>query len=426
MKKKRSFITGFILGAFIFGGAVYAANMIEVHFVPLKYFYNGFELKPVQGEEGFIYEGRTYVPLRFVSENLGKDVAWDGDTYRIDITDSANSSQNIESERFQHLYSEMAFDNGYLYFYESDSDTIFRWRKDATAKETFLTNVSSMLAVKDGWVYFSVTQNPASLVEDLYRIRTDGTNQEKITTDENIEWVYVTDDWIYMHDARFHTSNLAKQRYPYSLESTTDASKLNGGYSYQPLYVIDDWMYCIQIEDTKKTQEIPQIPIQNHSLIKINLNNLQEKELILSHEVIHASPSFGGTFEPIDTFSYSDNHIYMSSGFVGVVNALDLTTGELKEIEALSSTIILRFDVDGEWIYYEDADNGNLYKSKLDGTQKMMLLEAEDNLCFYGEIKVLDEQIYFVRLMDDVKNVGKSFWQYGSMDIDGNNLKIVE
>lgn len=424
MKKKRSFIIGFILGALIFGGVAYAATMIEVHFVPLKYYYNGFELKPARGKEGFIYEGRTYVPLRFVSENLEKDVAWDGDTYRIDITDAEKLSQNIESEKFQQLYSKMAFDEDYLYFYESGSDTIFRWQKDSTEKEIFLTNVSGMLAVNDEWVYFSVTQNPASLVEDLYRIRTDGTNQEKITTDENIEWVYVTDDWIYMHDARFHTSNLAKQRYPYSLESTIDASKLNGGYSYQPLYVIDNWMYCIRTADTFQTRKTPQVPIRIDDLVKINLNNFSEIETVLQHEKIN-SGAFSN-YEPIDAYDYLDNRVYSSSAFVGVVNELDLATGELKEIEALSSTTILEFDVNGEWIFYEDANNGNLYKSKLDGTQKMMLLEAEDNLCFYGGIKVLDEKIYFVRLVDDVKNDGKSVWQYGSITTNGKTLKIAE
>ena len=49
--------------------------------------------KKVPDDEPFIYNGRTYVPLRFVSEALDKEVKWDGATNRIDINDKSTSTE---------------------------------------------------------------------------------------------------------------------------------------------------------------------------------------------------------------------------------------------------------------------------------------------------------------------------------------------
>lgn len=62
----------------------YAANSakIEVYFENLKYMFDGVEKKPADGQ-GLIYDGTTYVPLRFVGEALGKEVNWEDETKTI-------------------------------------------------------------------------------------------------------------------------------------------------------------------------------------------------------------------------------------------------------------------------------------------------------------------------------------------------------
>jgi hypothetical protein len=50
---------------------------------------NGVEAKSTQGEP-FIYEGRTYVPLRAVAEALGTEVTWDGQANRVHINGKVN------------------------------------------------------------------------------------------------------------------------------------------------------------------------------------------------------------------------------------------------------------------------------------------------------------------------------------------------
>jgi foldase protein PrsA len=83
--KIKGLILGAVLGSALTGTAAYASGVqIEVMFRPLTYLFDGVEKKPAEGS-GFIYEGSTYVPVRFVSEALGKEVGWDDATGTISI-----------------------------------------------------------------------------------------------------------------------------------------------------------------------------------------------------------------------------------------------------------------------------------------------------------------------------------------------------
>ncbi|WP_433947031.1 stalk domain-containing protein [Paenibacillus sp. SN-8-1] len=86
MKKSKHFVAGILVGATLFGGtAVFAAGTAKIDVVVqnLKYYFDGLEKKPSADQQGFIYKGTTYVPLRFVSEALGKKVGWEGKTNSI-------------------------------------------------------------------------------------------------------------------------------------------------------------------------------------------------------------------------------------------------------------------------------------------------------------------------------------------------------
>jgi foldase protein PrsA len=75
--KMKGLIVGLTIGTMLSGTAAWAAGtQIDVAFRNLKYMFDGVEKTPTEGK-GFIYEGTTYVPARFVSESLGKKVEWD-------------------------------------------------------------------------------------------------------------------------------------------------------------------------------------------------------------------------------------------------------------------------------------------------------------------------------------------------------------
>ncbi|GIO12176.1 hypothetical protein J19TS2_17310 [Cohnella xylanilytica] len=84
LKRMKDVTVGVVLGGVLFSGVSYAASTsIDVSFQPLKYFFDGVEKKAPADQQGFMYKGTTYVPLRFVSESLGKKVGYEGKTSSI-------------------------------------------------------------------------------------------------------------------------------------------------------------------------------------------------------------------------------------------------------------------------------------------------------------------------------------------------------
>jgi hypothetical protein len=84
IKGLKGFVIGFMCCAFLSATVVYASDstQIEVYFNDLKYRIDGVSKKPLVNE-GFIHNGTAYVPLRFISEALGKEVSWDGENNTI-------------------------------------------------------------------------------------------------------------------------------------------------------------------------------------------------------------------------------------------------------------------------------------------------------------------------------------------------------
>lgn len=82
-----SFVAGFVTAAVLFGSTALAVDyyqqQITVNYTPLKYHFDGVEKVPASDQKGFIFNGRAYVPLRFMGEALGKKVGYDPETTSI-------------------------------------------------------------------------------------------------------------------------------------------------------------------------------------------------------------------------------------------------------------------------------------------------------------------------------------------------------
>lgn len=118
MKRKiGSILIGMIIGIIFSSSIVFAANTstsINVYFKNLKYMFDGIEQIPSTGK-GFIYEGTTYVPLRFIGEALGKNIIWDGASETIWIGKKEGEFQYLSETEYARLdgvaKDKLSFDN---------------------------------------------------------------------------------------------------------------------------------------------------------------------------------------------------------------------------------------------------------------------------------------------------------------------------
>lgn len=96
MKKIQYLLLGVLVGIIISGSAALAAGyqrQITVDFLPLKFFINGTEKSPAHDRPAFMYNGSTYVPVRFIADSLGQPVEWDGNTMSIYIGEKGGTQK---------------------------------------------------------------------------------------------------------------------------------------------------------------------------------------------------------------------------------------------------------------------------------------------------------------------------------------------
>lgn len=137
-KKYGYLLVGMFCGAILAGSIGLAQNFsIEVEQPKLEYYVNGEEKIPTQGEEGFLYRDRTYVPVRFVAEALGSEVDWDETKNRITITDGSIATPT-------------------RHYYLDDSENLIvtdaGWNIIKTCKLRELKNLDAILAECSGYI----------------------------------------------------------------------------------------------------------------------------------------------------------------------------------------------------------------------------------------------------------------------------------
>lgn len=106
-----------------------------------------------------IINGRTYMPLRFISENLGGQVLWDDASKTISIKiggklninySDANSPGNIVNGKIAYYY------NGYLYYQNGYSDgALYKMNLVDGKKERLIGGIPIDFVIYDGWIYYS-------------------------------------------------------------------------------------------------------------------------------------------------------------------------------------------------------------------------------------------------------------------------------
>ena len=77
----------------ITASAAQQSERIALYEAPIHFIFNGYELAPPNDQKAFIYQNRTYVPLRFISYALHYSVSWNASTYTVSLSDPLVSEQ---------------------------------------------------------------------------------------------------------------------------------------------------------------------------------------------------------------------------------------------------------------------------------------------------------------------------------------------
>jgi hypothetical protein len=89
-----------ILGSFSQAYAAESPVQLDVYFTPMHFEFDGKEMTPPEGQHSFLYQDTTYVPIRFVSYALNKNVSWNADTYTVTVSEPDNARDRTTIEEY--------------------------------------------------------------------------------------------------------------------------------------------------------------------------------------------------------------------------------------------------------------------------------------------------------------------------------------
>ena len=224
--------------------------------------------------EVLIYNDRAYVPLREISENIGRDVEWVGDSSMIVINDK---------------------DSG---------------RDMGNANESYLGKVYQYYA----WIFYTEDGS-------LYKVKTDGSQNIKIFeqghTHFEIRDIHVIDGWVYFILYNYEESVIYK-------------SDLNGN-------IVSTLVKMVQVEDNRQIRQLVMrkdfyIYLYHDSaygrdfVYYVNLQTNEQKELLN----VYTSDCWRGFSN--EFLYYQDYRLSENGGNVSQLKRLNITSGETEVI----------------------------------------------------------------------------------------------
>ena len=393
MKKYIYLIIGFILGNILFGIFCYASNnILNINIVlqPLKYFFNETEVKITDDYISFIYDGHTYVPLRFIAESLNKNVDWNEENLSIFINDKKSEKIFFNIPNGNYVNGALIIEQDEWIYYLSASRNLIKMRANNSEKTILTEDADYAFIIVDDWIFYRNRKDHYY----IYKMKTDGSNKQLII-DKSIWPIYVIDDWIYYDNYyndiwRIHQNGSNKEKVSDNLLNDLPIPGMLG-YS-------NEWVYYINVSTNKKNQ-----------LLKMNINNTQE--------IVKISENIDDEFLTNYVSMYYDNYIYYCD-YDRKMNRINLNTGayeKLDKLDPIYDRLWNSYNISDGYIYYSNEnDAGKLYKSKLDGTEKEKLSDIVPST-----INIINNWIYFLNPQDSKGTIYK-------IRIDGTEQEIVQ
>ena len=332
---------GFAGAAIVFNMSSVSAKNIETNisaiFNSITIMVNGNHVDT----DNFNYKGVTYVPLRSISELLGKEINWNNENKTVYIGEQVPE--------------------------EDQNPPLTTGEYGNTASN--LANVG-LIAGNDNWVYLSYKESLAtpSTKDGLYKMKPDGTQQIKITSNA-ATYLNLDSDNIYFVDNGIYKLNL----------SNNQRQKLSN--SGTKLVLVGDWLYYN--DEDNRIYRMKRDGSQKHSVVNdgtlINVVNndlfFMRKNVLFKTNILNPQErklytfSSETTLEPI----IQNGKIYFHDH--RIVYSMNFDATDRKAIYRSEKDNIFSLNVDNKFILLNEGNDGNhgqktLIKLTLDGKVK--------------------------------------------------------
>jgi len=245
--------------------------------------------------------------------------------------------------------------NWIYYVNNSDSYKLYKIKTDGTGESKLSDDMPMYINVLGDWIYYSNDSDAGK----LYKIKTDGTGKTMLSEDAAY-YVNAAGDWIY-----YKNNSDASRLYKIKTDGTKK-TKVNDDMSYD-ISAAGDWIYYVNESDGYKIYKI-----KTDGTDKTKLNDDTSYDINVADGWIYYQKSITDS---------EDNSI---------PNGLYKIKTDGTEETKLSDAVPYYINVVGDWIYFVNNSNSNkLYKIKTDGTVKTKL--NDDNS---SDINVAGDLIY--------------------------------
>lgn len=329
-----------------------------------------------------IFSGRTLVPVRFVSESLGENVEWNGDTRTVFITTVSNNRGNTIGNISNYGF---AVENDDWIFYNYDETKIIRINKENGERDVVLEKEGiDSLNLIDDKLYYDIYDDD-EVDEGIYVIDLNNNEIQKLCEDSACD-INIVDGYIYYinysDDGTIYRMNI----------DGSEKQKINS-LSFYSLVVEGDWMYVIN-------------SIDDYKLSKLKTDGTEL--IVLDNE--HSDCSY---------INISGEWIYYILDYEDGIFRVKKDGSEQQKLITKNVSLINVYK-DYVFFSYEEV-NDKSYLCRIDKNgQNLMILDSKDN---DYEINLIDNTIYCYTDQSCFDYVLAGLY---CLDFDGNVKKRIE
>jgi putative cell wall-binding protein len=273
-------------------------------------------------------------------------------------------------------YGLVAEQGDWIYY---SNNGLYKINKNGTGKKQVSSDQALFVNVVGDWVYYLKVSEDENESNKIYKVRTDGTGKTKVV-DDICFYVTVAGDWIYYMNA---TSPKGEGIYKVRTDGKLNTKLVSANFAYD-ISVSGDWLYYSLGEFYDDVQsEINRIKIDGTS--KQNIYNCDDLDGGFMGTIVSGDWVYFMDAKPNDTQDDLFYRIYKTK-----------KDGSGKA-EMVLEDQVLDYNVYDGWIYYlSDEENPELYKVKIDGTEKTKLNTSGTAL-----INIAGDWIYYISQNDD-------------------------